>query len=50
MSVKVAGVLGHVTFLPASEEEARERTSYQSIQRSLKAYGVRARLSHLDNT
>ena len=39
MSVKVAGVLGHVTFLPASEEEARERTSYQSIQRSLKAYG-----------
>lgn len=39
MSVRVAEVLGHVTFLPIREEEAGERTSYQSMQRSLKAYG-----------
>ena len=44
MSVKVAGVLGHVTFLPASEEEARERTSHQSTQRSLKAYGGQGKI------
>lgn len=44
MSVRVAGVLGHVTFLPTSEEEAGERTSYHSIQRSLKVYGGQGKI------